>query len=218
MRVNKQDMRLYVITDRTWLNGRCLADLVEESIRAGATFIQLREKNLSFSEFVKTAVEIKAVTDRCGIPFIINDDVEVALEADADGVHIGQGDEGIQTVREKLGSHKIIGLSAHTVEEAVKAEEMGADYIGVGTVFNTSTKSDATPVSFDTLKNICSRVHIPVVAIGGINKNNILMLSGSGADGVAVISAIFAQPDISMATAELLRLSTQMAAGDIQGD
>lgn len=215
MRVNKQDMRLYVITDRTWLNGRCLADLVEESIRAGATFIQLREKNLSYSEFVKTAVEIKAVTDRCGIPFIINDDVEVALEADADGVHIGQGDEGIQTVREKLGSHKIIGLSAHTVEEAVKAEEMGADYIGVGTVFNTSTKSDATPVSFDTLKSICSRVHIPVVAIGGVNKNNILKLSGSGADGVAVISAIFAQPDIGMATAELLRLSTQMAAGEI---
>lgn len=215
MRVNKQDMRLYVITDRTWLNGRCLADLVEESIRAGATFIQLREKNLSFSEFVKTAVEIKAVTDRYGIPFIINDDVEVALEADADGVHIGQGDEGIQTVREKLGSHKIIGLSAHTVEEAVKAEEMDADYIGVGTVFNTSTKSDATPVSFDTLKSICSRVHIPVVAIGGVNKNNILKLSGSGADGVAVISAIFAQPDIGMATEELLRLSTQMAAGEI---
>ena len=213
MRVNKQDMRLYVITDRTWLNGRRLADLVEESVRAGATFIQLREKNLPFSEFVKTAVEIKAVTDRYGIPFIINDDVEVALKADADGVHIGQGDEGIQTVREKLGSHKIIGLSAHTVEEAIKAEEMGADYIGVGTVFNTSTKSDATPVSFDTLKSICSIVRIPVVAIGGINKNNILKLSGSGADGVAVISAIFAQPDIGMATKELLRLSTQMAAG-----
>ena len=213
VRVNKQDMRLYVITDRTWLNGRCLADLVEQSIQAGATFIQLREKNLSFSEFVKTAVEVKAVTDRYGIPFIINDDAEVALEADADGVHIGQGDEGIQTVREKLGSHKIIGLSAHTVEEAIKAEEMGADYIGVGTVFNTSTKSDATPVSFDTLKSICSRVRIPVVAIGGINKNNILKLSGSGADGVAVISAIFAQPDIGMATKELLRLSTQMAAG-----
>lgn len=214
MRVNKQDMRLYVITDRTWLNGRCLADLVEQSIQAGATFIQLREKNLSFSEFVKTAVEVKAVTDRYGIPFIINDDAEVALEADADGVHIGQGDEGIQTVREKLGSHKIIGLSAHTVEEAIKAEEMGADYIGVGTVFNTSTKSDATPVSFDTLKSICSRVQIPVVAIGGINKNNMLKLSGSGADGVAVISAIFAQPDIGTATLELLRLSTQMAAGD----
>lgn len=214
MRVNKQDMRLYVITDRTWLKGRSLADLVEESIQAGATFIQLREKNLSFSKFVKTAVEIKAVTDRYRIPFIINDNVEVALKAEADGVHIGQGDEGIQTVREKLGSHKIIGLSAHTVEEAIKAEEMGADYIGVGTVFSTSTKSDATPVSFDTLKSICSRVHIPVVAIGGINKNNILKLSGSGADGVAVISAIFAQPDISMAAKELHRLSTQMAAGE----
>ena len=214
MRVNKQDMRLYVITDRTWLKGRSLADLVEESIQAGATFIQLREKNLSFSEFVKTAVEIKAVTDRYRIPFIINDNVEIALKADADGVHIGQGDEGILVVREKLGSHKIIGLSAHTVEEAIKAEEMGADYIGVGTVFNTSTKSDATPVSFDTMKSICSRVHIPVVAIGGINKNNILKLSGSGADGVAVISAIFAQPDISMAAKELLRLSTQMAAGE----
>ncbi len=214
MRVNKQDMRLYVITDRTWLKGRCLAGMVEESIQAGATFIQLREKNLSYSEFVKTAVDIKAVTDRYRIPFIINDDVEVALKANADGVHIGQGDEGIQAVREKLGSHKIIGLSAHTVEEAVKAEEMGADYIGVGTVFNTSTKSDATPVSFDTLKSICSRVHIPVIAIGGINKNNILKLSGSGADGVAVISAIFAQPDIGMVTKELLRLSTQMAAGE----
>lgn len=210
MKVNKKDMLLYVVTDRTWLGDSTLEDQVEESIKAGATFIQLREKNLSIPDFVKSAKEIKAVTDRYGIPFIINDSVEVALMADADGVHIGQGDEDIKTVREKLGSHKIIGLSAHNTEEARRAEEMGADYIGAGSVFTTSTKSDATPVSFNTLKSICRSVRIPVVAIGGISKNNILKLSGSGVDGVAVISAVFAQPDIGKATRELLQLSGQM--------
>ncbi len=210
MRIEKKDMLLYAVTDRTWLGGRSLAKQVEECIKAGATFIQLREKNLPFTGFVKAAKEIKAVTDRYGVPFVINDDVEVALEADADGVHIGQGDEDIITVREKLGSHKIIGLSAHNVEEAKKAQAMGADYIGVGAVFGTATKTDATPVPFDTLRSICKAVRIPVVAIGGISKENIHKLAGSGIDGVAVISAIFAQPDIGRATSELLRLSRQV--------
>jgi len=214
LKTDKKDMLLYAITDRSWLNGGSLAKQVEECITAGATFIQLREKNLSFSESVKTAVEIKAVTDRYKIPFVINDDVNVALKADADGVHIGQGDEDMGTVREKLGNDKIIGLSVHNAEEAKKAQEMGADYIGVGAVFSTATKTDAVPVPFDTLQDICRSVNIPVVAIGGISRDNILKLSGSGVDGVAVISAVFAQPDIGKATSELLRLSRQMVAGD----
>jgi thiamine-phosphate pyrophosphorylase len=209
-KIKKEDMLLYVVTDRTWLGENSLIKQVEESVKAGATFIQLREKNLSYMEFVKTAKEIKTVTDRYKVPFVINDNVNVALEADADGVHIGQGDEDIKTVREKLGKYKIIGLSAHNAEEAKKAQEMGADYIGVGAVFNTATKSDVNQVSFETLKEICQSVHIPVVAIGGISKSNIHKLSGSGADGVAVVSAIFAQPDIGKATTELLKLSKLM--------
>lgn len=213
MNVNKQDMLLYVVTDRTWLGEHSLAEQVEESIRGGATFIQLREKNLLSMEFLREAKEIKAVTDRYHIPFIINDDVEVALKAGADGVHIGQGDEDFKSVREKLGKGKVIGLSVHTVEEAIRAEELGADYIGVGSVFTTTTKADAAPVAFDTLKSICDAVSIPVVAIGGISKENILKLSGSGVDGVAVISAIFAQQEPLKAAKELLELSRQMIKG-----
>ncbi len=211
-KIKKEDMLLYVVTDRTWLGDNCLAKQVEESIKAGATFIQLREKNLPFKEFVKTAKEIKAVTDWYKVPFVINDDVKVALKADADGVHIGQSDEDIITVREKLGKDKIIGLSAHNVKEAKKAQDMGADYIGVGAVFSTATKSDANPVALETLNEICRSVNIPVVAIGGISKSNIQKLSGSGVNGVAVVSAIFAQPDISKATAELLTLSKLMVS------
>lgn len=210
MNADKESMRLYVVTDRAWLGENSLAAQVEQTILAGATFVQLREKDLAFEEFVMAAKEIKEVTDKYKIPFVINDNVDVALETGADGVHIGQNDEEIAAVREKLGYSKIIGLSVHNADEAVRAEKCGADYIGIGAVFQTNTKLDADTVTYDTIINICNAVSIPVVAIGGISKTNILELSGSGVDGVAVVSAIFAQLDIGEATSELLALSKEM--------
>jgi thiamine-phosphate pyrophosphorylase len=203
-------MVLYAITDRTWLVDKSLAEQVEEAIQGGATFIQLREKNLSFVEFLSVANDVKKITDKYKIPFVINDNVDVAVSINADGVHIGQDDEEIKEARKKLGINKIIGMSAHSVEEALKAEKNGADYIGVGAVFNTSTKLDADYVDFETLKNICLSVNIPVVAIGGINENNILKLKGSGIDGVSVISAIFAKPDIKKAARSMFKLSNEV--------
>lgn len=210
MKVNKNAMRLYVVTDRTWLGDNSLAEQVEQTIIAGATFIQVREKHLSFDEFVKIAQDIKAVTDKYKIPFVINDDVDVAIKVKADGIHVGQSDLKAKNVRELIGENKILGVSVQTVEQAKEAEECSADYLGVGAVFSTSTKDDANRVSLDTLKQICSAVSIPVVAIGGISENNILELAGSGVDGIAVISAIFANPDIKKATRELLELSNKM--------
>lgn len=211
MKLNKTAMLLYAVTDRAWLGNDSLPEQVEKAIKGGASFVQLREKDLGLDEFIKLAAEVKTITDKYNIPYVINDNVDVALAVNADGVHLGQGDEKIKAAGQKLGHGKIIGLSAHTVEEAIQAEENGADYIGVGAVFNTTTKLDANTVSFETLRRICQSVNIPVVAIGGINKHNILELSGSGIDGVAVVSAIFAQPDISKAAEELLNLSKQMA-------
>lgn len=210
MKVDKSAMKLYVVTDRSWIGENSLVDQVEEAIKAGATFVQLREKDLSFDEFVKIAEDVKAVTDKYKIPFVINDDVNVAISVKADGIHVGQSDMEAKNVRALIGDDKILGVSAQTVEQAIKAEESGADYLGVGAVFSTSTKDDADNVSLDTLKDICRAVSIPVVAIGGISKNNIMELTGSGVDGVAIVSAIFAQPDIKNATTELLELSHRM--------
>lgn len=210
MKLDNKSLLLYAITDRTWLKGKTLPEAVEEAILGGATFIQLREKNLCYDEFLKTAREVKLVTDKYNIPFVINDNVDVAVAADADGVHIGQSDEEIKTAREKLGSNKIIGLSAGTVEEAIKAEQNGADYLGVGAIFSTSTKLDANTVSFETLKEICKTVNIPVIAIGGISKNNVLELTSTGIKGISVVSAIFAQDDIKNAASELLELTKQI--------
>lgn len=212
LKVDKNSMKLYAVTDRTWLGENSLDDQVEKAIRAGATFIQLREKHLPYDEFVKAAYEIRAVTDKYKIPFVINDNAEVAIEVDADGIHVGQKDMEAENVRKLIGENKILGVSVHTVEQAVSAEKMGADYIGVGAVFTTATKEDANNISLETVKKICNSVTIPVVAIGGINKNNIMDLAGSGVDGVAVISAIFAQPDIEMAVGELIELSNKMTA------
>ncbi len=210
LKLNNKSLLLYAITDRTWLNEKTLSEAVEEAILGGATFIQLREKKLCYEEFLNTAKEIKSVTDKYNIPFVINDNVDIAVQIDADGAHIGQSDEEIKTVREKLGYNKIIGLSARTVEEAVQAEKSGADYIGVGAVFNTSTKLDANTVSIDTLKEICKSVKIPVVAIGGISKDNVLKLVGTGISGISVVSAVFAQDNIKNASAELLELTKQI--------
>lgn len=212
MKVDKESMLLYVVTDRTWLGQNSLSSQVEETLKVGATFIQLREKSMPLDEFISEGKKIKEIAKGYNVPFVINDNIDVAIACDADGVHIGQSDMSARDVRKLIGKDKILGVSAQTVEQAIKAERDGADYIGVGAVFNTSTKKDANTVSMDTLKEICRSVKIPVVAIGGINKDNILELTGSGVHGVAVISAIFAEEDISKATSELLELSRKMVS------
>lgn len=210
MNCKKEDMRLYAVTDRSWLGDKKLADQVKECLEGGVTFLQLREKKLDEEAFCQEALEIKKLCKEKGVPFIINDNVDVALRCDADGVHVGQSDMEAQDVRAKLGPDKIIGVSARTVEQAVKAEKMGADYLGVGAVFSTSTKLDAREVSWETLKEICETVSIPVVAIGGITADNLSQLAGTGVDGVAVVSAIFARKDIKAATENLRKLSEDM--------
>ena len=197
-------LTLYAITGRYWLNGSRLADVVENVLKNGATFLQLREKEFSHEEMVQEAMEIKEIAARYRVPFVINDDIYAAKEIDADGVHIGQSDMEYQKARQILGPDKIIGISASTLEEAVAAEKAGADYIGVGAVFPTDTKVDHIPVTFEELKQITDTVSIPVVAIGGINADNLTKLAGTGIDGISLISAIFAQPDPGIATKELL--------------
>ena len=210
MKIEKNAMQLYAITDRNWLSGNTLASQVEEALRGGATFLQLREKNASKEEIIKEALEIKEICKKYNVPFVIDDDVDIAKEVNADGVHIGQNDASYTYARDILGDNKIIGMTAHNLEEAMAAQNSGADYIGVGAVFNTSTKLDTIPMSRETLMQITSNISIPVVAIGGINENNILELKGSGVDGVAVISAIFSKKDITEAAKNLLSLSKQL--------
>lgn len=199
----REQMLLYAVTDRHWLSGQTLYEQVEEALKGGATFIQLREKNLTEEEFLEEARKIQQLCKEYRVPFIINDNVKLAKEIDADGVHVGQSDMEALDVRAQLGEDKIIGVSARTVEQALLAEKHGADYLGVGAVFQTGTKTDAREVEHSVLKEICTKVDIPVVAIGGITQDNVKELSGSGINGVAVISAIFAQKDIETATAKL---------------
>ena len=210
MKCDKKDLLLYAVTDRAWLNGETLYEQVEKAIKGGATFIQLREKKLGEAEFLEEAKEIKKLCDAYKVPFVINDNVEIAVAMDADGVHVGQSDMEAGDVREKLGPDKIIGVSAQTVEQALLAEKRGADYLGVGAVFATGSKDDADDVSHETLKAICEAVKIPVIAIGGISKHNVMELSGSGICGIAVISAIFAQPDSEAAAKELKEITEEM--------
>lgn len=210
MKVDNHSMLLYAVTDRTWLGKNSLAEQVEDTLKAGATFLQLREKDMPFDAFLQEAKEIKEIAQRYHVPFVIDDNIEVALACGADGVHVGQSDRTAADVRALIGDDKILGVSAQTVEQAVLAEKNGADYIGVGAVFSTSTKLDADSVSFETLKEICKSVSIPIVAIGGISEQNILQLKGSGVDGAAVISAIFAKPDVYAAAKNLCELSKQM--------
>lgn len=203
MKCGKKELQLYAITDRHWLNGRSLYEVVKESLDGGVTFLQLREKQLDEDHFLEEAKKLQGLCSEYNVPFIINDNVEIALAINADGVHIGQSDMEMKEAREKLGPDKIIGVSAHTKEEALLAQAQGADYLGVGAVFPTSSKDDAESVSYETLKEICEVVSIPVVAIGGITKDNLHQLSGSGISGISVISAIYAQPDIKEAAREL---------------
>lgn len=206
----KKAMCLYAVTDRAWTGRQTLPEQVEDSVKGGVTCVQLREKDLLDDEFLKEAIEIKKLCGKYGVPFIINDNVEVAIKCGADGIHVGQSDMQAKNVRELVGDKMIVGVSAQTVEQALAAQAAGADYLGVGAVFHTDTKSDADDVAHDTLREICSAVDIPVVAIGGINKGNIMELKGTGVDGVALVSAIFAADDIESECKELKSLSEQM--------
>ena len=203
MNCTKEELLLYAVTDRSWLHGWTLKEQVKEALDGGVTFLQLREKQIDSELFLQEAQELKELCKQYQVPFVINDDVELALKVDADGVHVGQSDMEAGDVRKKLGKDKIIGVSAQTVEQAVMAEKHGADYLGVGAVFPTSSKDDAQEVDYETLKAICQAVQIPVIAIGGINAQNVDRLKGSGICGAAVISAIFAQEDIKEAAKEL---------------
>ncbi len=212
MKVRSEDMTLYAVTDAAWTGEKTLIQQVKEALEGGITFLQLREKHLSEEEFLREAVEIKRLTDQYQIPFVINDNIEIAQKAGADGVHVGQDDMPVEEVRKILGEDKIIGVSAHNVEEAVRAEQGGANYLGVGAVHTTATKENTSAVSMEEMKKICQTVSIPVVAIGGIKKNNMNVLSGTGVDGIAVVSAIFAAKNIKEETKELLEAVKEMKA------
>ncbi len=203
MKCDKKDLLLYAVTDRRWLGGRRLADQVEEALKGGVTFVQLREKDLDEERFLEEAKEIKELCRRYQVPFVINDNVDIAQAVDADGVHVGQSDMEAGDVRARLGQDKIIGVSAQTVEQALLAESRGADYLGVGAVFATGSKADASEMDHETVKAICQAVHIPVIAIGGITRENVGALAGTGVCGAAVISAIFAQEDVEEETRKL---------------
>lgn len=202
--LNKNRCILYAITDRTWLNGRTLEDVVEQSLIGGVDIVQLREKNLDFNTFLDSAIKIKKLTEKYQVPLIINDNIEVCIQSNADGVHLGQGDTPLVKARKILGNDKIIGVTAKTIEQAQEAQINGADYIGVGAMFGSTTKKDAIPLTFEQLADIRKSVTIPIVAIGGINADNIQNFKNTGIDGIAVVSAIFGQNDIKSATENLL--------------
>ena len=209
----RQSMLLYAVTDRSWLKeGETLLSVCEDVLQHGATFLQIREKDLDAASFQEEAAQLKQLCGRYKVPYVVNDSVEIAMAIDADGVHVGQSDIKGRDIRSMIGADKILGISAGTVAEAVAAEQAGADYIGVGAVFGTSTKKDARNLTVEKLKEITSAVSIPVVAIGGINSKNLMELAGSGVDGVAVVSAIFAAEDPGQATALLLAQAREMTA------
>lgn len=199
----KASLLLYAVTDRAWCGKKTLKEQVAEAIEGGITFLQIREKDLSDEEFLQEAIEIGQLAREHNIPFVINDNVDIAIKSGADGVHVGQKDMKAKDVRYLIGADKILGVSVQTVEQALLAEKYGADYLGVGAVFPTGSKNDADDVSYETLKAICEAVDIPVVAIGGISQSNIGKLKGSSISGVAVISAIFGQENIISATQNL---------------
>lgn len=210
MKCEPEMMRLYAVTDRTWLGKQSLYEQVEAALKGGVTCVQLREKNLDEADFLAEAMEISALCRRYGVPFLINDNVDIALRCHADGVHVGQEDMQAAKVRQRLGPGRLIGVSAHSVEEAMAAEAAGADYLGVGAMFGTSTKKNVRPLTPEILKAICQAVEIPVVAIGGIHARNMAQLAGTGADGAALVSAIFGAEDIEAECRRLRQLSEQV--------
>ena len=209
--LKREALLLYAITDSGAETDRPLAGRVEDALKGGATCVQLREKKLTGEELYREAKQVLTVCRSYHVPLIINDDVELALRLDADGVHVGQKDMEAKEARRRLGPGKIVGVSARTAEQAAKAWEDGADYLGVGAVFPTGSKADARQIDHETLRRVCAAVPIPAVAIGGITEENALQLAGSGISGIAVISAIFAKPDVQAAAARLRALAGQIA-------
>ena len=210
MKCDKKTMLLYAVTDRAWVGRQSLYEQVECALKGGATCVQVREKKLGDEDFLEEAKQIAALCKRYGVPLFINDNVDVAVKCHAEGIHVGQSDMAAAKVRERVGEDMMIGVSAHTVQEALDAVAHGADYLGVGAVFATHTKTDVSEMPRQTLLDICNAVDVPVVAIGGIHKENILQLKGTGVDGVALVSAIFAAKDIEAECRELRALSEQI--------
>lgn len=210
MKCDKKTMLLYAVTDRAWVGKQSLYEQVESALKGGATCVQLREKELDEEAFLKEAIEISALCKQYGVPFFINDNVEIAVKCHADGIHVGQEDMEAIQVRQRVGKDMIIGVSVHSVEEALEAVRNGADCLGVGAMFSTSTKTDVNILPKETIRAICDAVDIPVVAIGGIGKTNISRLAGTGVDGVALVSAIFGAEDIENECRLLRRLSEEM--------
>ena len=212
MKCSKEMMLLYAVTDRMWTGKQTLMEQVEDALKGGATCVQLREKELDENAFLQEALEMKALCEKYHVPFFVNDNVEIAVKCKADGIHVGQSDMATAKVRQTVGEDMMIGVSVHSVEEALVAVRNGADCLGVGAMFSTSTKADANVLTKEVLKEICDAVDIPVVAIGGISKGNMAELKGTGVDGVALVSAIFAAEDIE----EECRILRQMAEEMVQ--
>jgi len=210
MKCKEEYMRLYAVTDRMWTGRQTLLEQVEDALKGGATCVQLREKELDEESFLQEAYEMKALCEKYGVPFFINDNVDIAIRCKADGIHVGQDDMEASNVRALVGEDMMIGVSVNCVEQALAAVQAGADCLGVGAMFSTSTKLDADSVSFETLRDICQAVEIPVVAIGGISKDNMMQLKGTGVDGVALVSAIFAAENIETECRALKALSEEM--------
>lgn len=204
MRISAEELRLYAVTDRAWLRGETIFEQVEKAVRGGATCVQLREKEMEYADFLAEAKQMAKLCRRLGVKLIINDNVEIALASGADGVHVGQDDMQAMDVRRRIGPDRILGVTAKTVEQAKDARAAGADYLGSGAVFGSATKTDAKPMTMDTLRSICASVDIPVVGIGGVNRENLARLAGTGIAGAAVVSGIFAAQDIE-AECRLLR-------------
>lgn len=210
MKCEKEMMLLYAVTDRMWTGKQTLLEQVEDALKGGATCVQLREKELDEEAFLQEAMGMKALCEKYNVPFFVNDNVEIAIKCKADGIHVGQEDMEAAQVRQRVGDDMMIGVSVHSVEEALEAIKNGADCLGVGAMFSTSTKTDVDVLPKETLRAICDAVDIPVVAIGGISKENIAELGGTGVDGVALVSAIFAAEDIESECRLLCRLSEEM--------
>ncbi len=210
MNLTKENTLLYAITDRKWVGRQTLLEQLEDALKGGVTMVQLREKHLDHESFLEEAKAVQALCKRYNVPLLINDNVGIAINCGADGVHVGQDDMSPSMVRQLVGDKMIIGVTAKTVEQALAAQADGADYLGCGALFATSTKSNAKPMSQETFSEICSAVDIPVVAIGGINRQNILELEGLGASGAAMVSAIFAADDIQQECIALKKLASRI--------
>ena len=210
MKCDKKNMLLYAVTDRAWVGKQTLCEQVEAALKGGCTCVQLREKELSDAEFLEEAIKIHEICKHYGVPFIVNDNVDIAIRCHAEGIHVGQEDMAAAQVRQRVGDEMMIGVSVHSVEEALEAVRHGADCLGVGAAFSTHTKADVDVLPEGMMKAICDAVDIPVVAIGGIHKENLLRLKGTGVNGVALVSAIFGAEDIEAECRELKALAEQL--------